>query len=127
VLLSPDSAPADASADIDGVLEAREVMNLDLHARAVVFADSASTSMRNAAPGIDLIRWAWRAAGVPTIVLPRWATDDAQDRAILKELYGRLKAGDAPDVALQAARTAIRNGEATRAPFFWAGWIVVGR
>ncbi len=127
VLLTPDAAAADASADVDGVLEAREIMNLDLHARAVVFADSASTSMRNAAPGIDLVRWAWRAAGVPTIVLPRWATDDAQDHAMLKELYGRLRVGDAPDVALQAARTAIRSAEAMRAPFFWAGWMVVGR
>jgi len=127
VLLTPDSAAAEGSAEGDGVLEAREVMNLDLHARTVVFADSASTSMRNAAPGIELVRWAWRAAGVRTIVLPRWATDDAQDRAMLKELYARLKAGDAPDVALQAARAAIRSAGTTRAPFYWAGWMVVGR
>jgi CHAT domain-containing protein len=47
--------------------------------------------------------------------------------ALLKELYARLKAGDVPEVALQSARATVRAGEDTRAPYFWAGWMVVGR
>jgi tetratricopeptide (TPR) repeat protein len=126
-LLTPDSPPSENVADVDGALEAREVMNLDLHAAATVFSDGTSTSMRNAAPAIDLVRWAWRAAGVPTIVLSRWATEDDQTVAMLKEFYGRVRAGDPLDVALQGARMAVRGREGTSAPYFWAGWMVVGR
>ena len=127
VLLTSDAVTADTAADSDGVLEAREVMNLDLHARTTVFSDASSMSMRNAAPGIDLVRWAWRAAGVPTIVMPRWATDDVQSRTLLNEFYARVRKGEEPELALQASRAAIRTVEETRAPYFWAGWMAVGR
>jgi len=127
VLLTPVATSVEASADEDGVLEAREVMNLDLHARTAVFSDGSTASMRNAAPAIDLVRWAWRSAGVPTIVLPRWATDDTHTSAVLKEFYARMKGGDQPEVAMQGARATVRSSDETRAPYFWAGWIVVGR
>ena len=127
ILLSPDSVAPDPPADNDGVLEMREVMNLDLRARVAVLSDGASASMRDAAPSADTVRWAWRASGVPSIVLSRWRVDDAAVTSMLKELYARLKDGEAPDTALQGARTAVRAAEATRAPYFWAGWMVVGR
>jgi len=73
------------------------------------------------------VRWAWRSAGVPTIVLPRWATDDTHTSAVLKEFYARMKGGDQPEVAMQGARATVRSSDETRAPYFWAGWIVVGR
>ena len=127
ILLSPDSAVPDAPADNNGVLEMREVMNLDLHARVAVLSDGASAAMRDAAPSADTVRWAWRAAGIPSIVLSRWTVDDAASGAMLKEMYGRLKDGVAPDAALQGARAAVRAAEETRAPYFWAGWMLVGR
>ena len=127
ILLSPDSAVPDPPADNDGVLEMREVMNLDLHARVAVLSDGASAAMRDAAPSADTVRWAWRAAGIPSIVLSRWSVDDDASVAMLKEMYVRLKDGEAPEAALQGARTAVRAGEDTRAPYFWAGWMLVGR
>jgi tetratricopeptide (TPR) repeat protein len=127
ILLTPDIASPDPAADKDGVLETREVMNLELRARVTVLSDGSSTTMRGASPAADIVRWAWRAAGVPSIVLSRWATEDAASGAMLKELYVRLKAGDVPEVALQSARAAVRAREDTRAPYFWAGWMVVGR
>ena len=127
ILLAPDSVAPDPPADNDGVLEMREVMNLDLHARVAVLSDGASASMRDSAPAADTVRWAWRAAGVPSIVLSRWSVDDTAVTSMLKELYARLKDGEAPETALQGARTAVRAEEDTRAPYFWAGWMVVGR
>jgi hypothetical protein len=116
-----------APADNDGVLEMREVMNLDLRARVAVLSDGASASMRDSAPAADTVRWAWRAAGVPSIVLSRWSVDDTSVTSMLKELYARLKNGEVPETALQGARTAVRAEEDKRAPYFWAGWMVVGR
>ena len=101
VLLAPDPAN-------DGALEAREVMNLDLHASVAVLADGASMTMRDAADEVGAVGWAWRAAGVPAIVLPRWAGDDAASTTLLATLHERLRAGDAPDIALQAARAKVR-------------------
>ena len=79
-------------------------MNLDLRAAVAVFSDGAATSMRDSAPAADTIRWAWRAAGVPSIVMSRWAGDDAAAAAMLGEFYKRLKAGETPEAALQGAR-----------------------
>ena len=38
-----------------------------------------------------------------------------------------LRAGDTPDVALQAARATIRSRPKTSAPFYWANWMLVGQ
>ena len=102
-------------------------MNLSMRAAVAVFSDGAATSMRDSAPAADTIRWAWRAAGVPSIVMSRWAGDDAAAAAMLAEFYKRLTAGEAPAAALQGARAVLRAREDTRPPYFWAGWMVIGR
>jgi CHAT domain-containing protein len=84
-------------------------------------------SMRNAAAAAPVLHWAWLAAGVPALVMPRWVGDETASEAIVVELHARLKAGDAPAEALRAARLKIRKNDATSAPFFWAGWMVVGK
>ena len=127
ILLASAPAGSDPAAENDGVLEMREVMNLDLHARTAILSDGGSASRRGAAPSAGIVRWAWRAAGVPALVLSRWETDPAESTAMLKELYAGLRAGDLPEDALQRARAAVRAGDGTRAPYYWAGWMVVGR
>jgi CHAT domain-containing protein len=120
-------APAAPAGENDGLLETREIMNLDLRAAVAVFSDGAATSMRDSAAAADTVRWAWRAAGVPAIVMSRWAGDDAAATAMLGEFYKRLKAGDTAEAAMHGARAVVRAREETRAPYFWAGWMVVGR
>jgi CHAT domain-containing protein len=92
-----------------------------------VFSDGAATSMRDAAATADPVRWAWRAAGVPSIVMSRWAGDEGAGSALLAEFYKRFVAGEKPDAALQGARSALRGREDTRAPYYWAGWMVIGK
>jgi CHAT domain-containing protein len=101
-------------------------MNLRLRARAAVFTDGMAMSMRNAAAATPTLQWIWLAAGVHALVLPRWMGDEPASEALLAELHARLKAGDAPADALQAARMKVRNAGATAAPFYWAGWMLVG-
>jgi CHAT domain-containing protein len=102
-------------------------MNLDLHARVVVMSDGAAASMRDGAAAAETVGWAWRAAGVPSLVMPRWTGDATASTALLGEFHQRVRAGDDPGRALQAARAAIRANEETRAPYFWAAWMVIGR
>jgi CHAT domain-containing protein len=127
ILLATDRAVSDPAADNDGVLEMREVMNLDLRARTAILSDGGAASRRGAAPSAGIVRWAWRTAGVPTLVLSRWEIDPAESTAMLKELYTGLKDGEPAEDALQRARAAVREGPGTRAPYYWAGWMVVGR
>ncbi len=110
----------------DGTLEAREVMNLDLRADVAVLSDGGAMSMRDAADEVGMIAWAWRAAGVRNLLLPRWSPDEPASDAFLKAVHDRLRAGDAADVAAQAARATVRSTRATAAPFYWAAWMVVG-
>jgi len=129
ILLSAEGSPGKepAATDSDGILEIRELMNLEMHGRLAVLSDGSSAGMRGAASGAEIVRWAWRAAGIPAIVLPRWATDSDASAALMKIVYSRLKAGDSPEAALQAAGRELRATDETRAPYFWAGWQVVGR
>ena len=120
MLVAPDPAN-------DGALEAREIMNLDLHATIAVLSDGASMTMREAADEVGAVAWAWRAAGVPSLVLPRWAADDVVSTELLVAFHARLRAGDTPDVALQAARATIRSRSKTSAPFYWANFMLVGQ
>jgi len=116
-LLAPDQAH-------DGALEAREIMNLDLRAQVAVVSDGAAMAMREAADEVAPVAWAWRAAGVPALVLPRWSTDDTLSDRMLADLHARLRAGDSPESALQSARATLR--ESNSAPYYWAGWMLVG-
>jgi CHAT domain-containing protein len=118
ILLTPDAAN-------DGTLESREIMNLDLSARIAVLSDGSAMTMREAADEVPAVAWAWRAANVPTIVMPRWAADDPLSTSLLTELHARLRAGDAPEVAMRAARAKVRSASGGAAPFQWAGWIVI--
>jgi tetratricopeptide (TPR) repeat protein/CHAT domain-containing protein len=125
LLLSGD--PASASDEDDGALEAREVMNLSLRARVAVLSDGAATSMRDGAAAADVLQWAWLAAGVPAVVVARWTSDPAASHALLAELHRRLREGSDPAAALHAARGAMRASPEWSAPFYWAGWIALGR
>ena len=129
ILLSAEGGPGKepAATDSDGILEIRELMNLEMHGRLAVLSDGSSAGMRGAASAAEIVRWAWRAAGIPAIVLPRWATDGNASAALMKIVYSRLKEGDSPETALQTAGRELRATDETRAPYFWAGWQVVGR
>ena len=51
-----------------------------------------SGSMRGASSAADIVGWAWRSAGTPTIVIPRWSTDDATAAGMMKMMYEELVA-----------------------------------
>jgi tetratricopeptide (TPR) repeat protein len=132
ILLAAAAAqPADAAGSStntvgDAMLDLRDVFNLDLRARLTVLSDGASLSMRDAASEVGIVHWAWRAAGVPWIVLPRWPSDDAARETLVRELCRELRSGKSPDEALLAARRVVQQTAAWKAPFYWTGWIAVG-
>ena len=126
-LFSPILLAADAAAPSDnGSLEAREVMNLTLRSRVLILSDSAATSMRDGAAAAYVVQWAWLAAGVPSMIMPRWAGDPAASEALLAEFHRRLTSGADAAAALHGARAAIRKHQKWAEPYYWAGWIALG-
>jgi hypothetical protein len=117
----PGALPVSAA---DGVLDLREIMNLDLRASTVVLSDPAALSMRDAADDVALVQWAWWAAGVPSMALTRWAAEGAGQELFIRELHAELRAGRALATAAQSARRAVRRSAGRAAPFHWAGWMI---
>ncbi|MCA1650238.1 MAG: CHAT domain-containing protein, partial [Acidobacteria bacterium] len=109
----------------DGALEIREIMNLELPARVAVFSDGAAMAMRDAPSVADVVQWGWLAAGVPSLVLPRWTGDEKSTGLLLEALHRRLRAGDRAGEALRAAAAVLRANPETAAPFYWAGWLAL--
>jgi len=128
ILLSEETTQSELQpSGEDGSLEAREIVNLDLHARVALLSDPAALSMRDGADGASIVHWAWRAAGVPILMLPRWASDEALSADLLREVHANLRDGRTPAAALQRGRQALRVRPASSAPFYWAAWAIIGR
>ena len=109
----------------NGSLEAREVVNLDLRARVAVLSDGAAMSMREAADDAAVVRWAWRTAGVKSILMARWSTDPAASTALLAAFHARLRAGSSAAAAIHAAQRAVRETDGWSTPYYWAGWVLM--
>jgi CHAT domain-containing protein len=126
-LFSPILLAGDTNVGGDnGSLEAREVANLVLESRVLVLSDGAAMSMREGAASAYVVQWAWLAAGVPSIVMVRWAADPGASDTLLTELHRRLASGADAATALHAARTAVRKRSKWAAPYYWAGTFVLG-
>jgi tetratricopeptide (TPR) repeat protein/CHAT domain-containing protein len=124
ILLSGD--PSKQLEEDDGALETREVMNQSLQARVTVLPDGAATSMLDGASAANVVQWAWLAAGVPSVVIARWTADPAVSDVLLAEFHRRVRTGVDPAEAMLGARRTVRTRAEWAAPFYWAGWIVLG-
>jgi tetratricopeptide (TPR) repeat protein len=123
VLVSP-SASGEAERDS---FELREVMNVKTAAAVAILSDGAATSMLDGAAASDVVEWGWLAAGVPAVVVARWSTEVQPSNVLLAEFHRRLLKGAEPATALRFARAEVRKKAEWTAPFFWAGWLGLGR
>jgi CHAT domain-containing protein len=122
----------------DGLLEAWEMMSLDL--KADLFVLSACETARgrvSAGEGVVGMSWALFVAGVPTTVVGHWKVNSASTTALMLEFHRQLREGvrpanssrPAPVTKAEALRRASLNllrSDAYRHPFYWAAFTVVG-
>ena len=124
-LLTAGELRADApDSSEDGALELREIINLEVPAAIVVLTDGAALSMREAADDAALVHWAWQAAGVRTVMMPRWSGDAAVADRLLAAFHETRRKGRDAAASLPAAQSAIRRTDETASPYDWAGWIL---
>src|SRR4029079_1722348 len=76
----------------DGMLEAWEIMNLDLNAEMVILSACDTASGRVAGgEGMIGLAWAFFVAGCPTTVVSQWAVEVNSASELMIELHKRLK------------------------------------
>lgn len=111
----------------DGLLEAREIAELDLDVRiAVLSACDTARGGIAAGEGVVGLSWAFFAAGVPTTVVSQWKAASRPTERLMVEFHRHLLAGRAPAAALRHAQRALMRDARYRAPFYWAPFTVVG-
>lgn len=126
-------ALAQGGADEDGLLEAWELMQLDLKADlAVLSACETARGRIGAGEGMIGLSWAMFIAGVPSIVVSQWKVESAATRDLMVDFHRALISpapANAKPTKAQALRQAalklMKNPE-TRHPFYWAGFVLVG-
>jgi CHAT domain-containing protein/Tfp pilus assembly protein PilF len=121
----------------DGLLEAWELMQMDLHADlAVLSACETARGRFSAGEGVIGLSWAMFVAGVPATLVSQWKVVSAGTRDLMLNFHRQLKELKASSTAAratamrsealrQAARKMMKNPR-TRHPFYWAGFVLVG-
>ncbi|HEU4769335.1 MAG TPA: CHAT domain-containing protein, partial [Pyrinomonadaceae bacterium] len=119
---------AEGGPNDDGLLEAWELMQLDLKADlAVLSACETARGRIGAGEGMIGFSWAMFIAGVPSIVVSQWKVESAGTRDLMVNFHRSLIASpkSKTDALRSAALKLMRNPE-TSHPFYWAGFVMVG-
>ena len=120
-------ALADGGAGEDGLLEAWELMQLDLHADLAVLSGCETARGRfGAGEGMVGLSWAMFMAGVPSIVVSQWKVESAGTRDLMVNFHRNLMSSGAKSAALRQAALKVMKNPATSHPFYWGGFVLVG-
>jgi CHAT domain-containing protein/Tfp pilus assembly protein PilF len=120
LLLSKDGKPE------TGVMEARDWMDLSLHASVVVLS-GCETARGQATGGEGLLgmSWALFIAGSPATVASQWKVEsDATSRLMLA--FHRHAQQTPKAAALRAAELEVLKNPAWRHPFYWSSFVLIG-
>jgi CHAT domain-containing protein/tetratricopeptide (TPR) repeat protein len=116
----------------DGLLEAREIMNLNLRADLVVLSACETARGRiGAGEGVIGMSWAFFVAGCRTTVVSQWEVDSAGTAELMVGFFQRLKGAagkyeTAKSNALRLAALKLMKNPRYQHPYYWAGFVVVG-
>ncbi|HJQ25116.1 MAG TPA: CHAT domain-containing protein [Blastocatellia bacterium] len=111
----------------DGLLEAWEIMKLDLPAEMVVLSACETARGRvGAGEGVIGLTWSVFVAGSPTTVVSQWKVDAASTNDLMVEFHRRALHGEGKAQALRQAMLKVLRGERWKHPFYWAGFVIVG-
>jgi CHAT domain-containing protein len=116
----------------DGLLEAWEIMKLNLNADLVVLSACESGLGRvGVGEGMIGLTWALFVAGSPTSVVSQWKVESSSTAQFMVEFHRNLQSKTPTSKlsrakALQKAALTMLGSKNFRHPFYWAGFVVVG-
>jgi tetratricopeptide (TPR) repeat protein len=108
----------------DGLLTAKEVLGLDLHADLAVLSACDTGGGRITSDGVIGLSRAFLSAGVPNVMVSLWSIPDSPTSGLMQRFYSELKGNPDPGRALRLAMLATmkdhpRSGD-------WAGFTLIG-
>jgi CHAT domain-containing protein/tetratricopeptide (TPR) repeat protein len=112
----------------DGLLEAWELMQLELQADVAVLSACETARGRFAAgEGIIGLTWALFVAGVPATVVSQWKVESTSTRSLMLRFHREMQTGKVSKAeALRQAALSLRRRAGMNHPFYWAGFVLVG-
>lgn len=121
----------DGDLENDGLLQAREVMNMLLDADLAVLS-ACETGNGRISPGEGVIgmSWAFIVAGARSVVVSQWRVNSASTSQLMKNFYQGLarendQHGRNKAQALREASLRLLKNRRYRHPFYWAGFVLV--
>jgi CHAT domain-containing protein len=110
----------------DGVLEVREVYNLNLNKSSLVVLSACETQLGAWSNGDDIVglNRAFIYAGAPTVVASLWTVDDEATGVFMKAFYSSLRQEMGKAEALRQAQQETRSKYPN--PYYWAGFVLTG-
>jgi hypothetical protein len=120
--------PGTTTAEQDGRLEVQEVFNLDLHEANLVVLSACETALGEQSRGDELVGLsrAFLYAGSPVVVASLWPVEDEATGVLMTAFHRQIQAGVGPAAALTSAQAEVRRQEKWAAPYYWAGFVVIG-
>ena len=122
----PDGSTSDDPED--GLLQVYEIVNLKLNASLVVLS-ACETGLGKDVPGEGLLglTQAFLYAGAASVAVSLWKVEDASTAALMYHVYRRLRSEPSVVLALRQAKLEQIRGRTHAHPYYWAGFVVVGR
>ena len=116
----------------DGLLEAREIMNMGLRADlAVLSACETANGRIREGEGVVGMSWAFFVAGTQSMLVSQWKVNSSSTSQLMMGFYQALESSNKLSKskkaeALQAAAVKLLKDRQYRHPFYWAGFVLIG-
>lgn len=111
----------------DGLLEANDLLQMQLRAELVVLSACETARGRiGAGEGIIGLSWALFVSGVPSTVLSQWKVDSESTTRLMTAFHRIRQSGITDAQALRVAALRVRRDPAYQHPFYWAPFIMLG-
>ena len=118
----------DGNNEEDGFLRVSEISELDLNSDLVILsACETGRGQLLSGEGIIGLSRSFFIAGTRSVMVSQWAVSDISTAQLMKDFYQQLVSGDTKPAALRAAKMRmIRGTSATRHPYYWAPFVIMG-
>jgi CHAT domain-containing protein len=111
-----------------GLLEAREIFNLNLDAVKLVTLSACESGLGKVSRGEEIVGFtrSFLSAGANSVIASLWPVADESTEVLMTKMYQELVAGRDLSTAMQSAQVEVQRNRRFAHPFFWAPFYVIG-
>jgi len=113
----------------DGILTALEVLNLDLVGTDLVTLSACDTGKGDVkiGEGVYSLNRAFQEAGAKAVLSTLWKVSDVATAEFMQKFYERFLDGKPAQQAIQETQNEFMRDEKHSDPFYWAGFVMMGK